>query len=354
MCDGLQHGLPAGTALMVFTHARGEDSLAFKQYTNVLLTSIGWCAGMRSLPQVDKFLRTPDTCFQGLTDFPYQPHYTEVGGLRVAFIDEGPRDGPLVYLLHGEPAWSYLYRKMIPVLVQAGCRVIAPDQVGFGRSDKPTRREDYTYANHVAWMSALIEQQGWQDMTFFGQDWGSLIGLRVVAGMPERFARIALGNAALPTGQETLPPVFRIWRAFAMYSPWFPIGRIVKTGCQKGLTDHEVAAYNAPFPGRAYRVGARVFPTLVPDGPNHPEGQVNARAWDEVFKQWHKPLVTLFSNRDPITKGGYKIWQDCVPGAQGQPHANIRGAGHFLQEDSGVEVAQALVQFIHNNPLPSP
>ncbi len=308
---------------------------------------------MRALPQIDKVLRTPDACFEGLTDFPYLPHYAEIGGLRVAYIDEGPRDGPQVLLLHGEPAWSYLYRKMIPVLVQAGYRVIAPDLVGFGRSDKPTRRQDYTYANHVAWMSALIEQQGWQGMTFFGQDWGSLVGLRVVAGMPQRFERIALGNAGLPTGQEPLPQAFYIWRAFAMYSPWFPIGRIVKAGCSKGLTDHEVAAYNAPFPGRAYRVGARVFPTLVPDGASDPEGQVNARAWDEVFKQWHKPLLTLFSNRDPITKGGYKIWQALVPGAQGQPHANIRGAGHFLQEDSGVEVAQALAQFIHNNPVVS-
>lgn len=305
---------------------------------------------MRSLPHTDPILRTPEACFDGLSDFPYVPHYAEVGGLRVAYIDEGPADGPKVFLLHGEPTWSYLYRKMIPVLVQAGCRVIAPDLVGFGRSDKPTRRQDYTYANHVAWMSALIEQQDWQGMTFFGQDWGSLVGLRVVAGMPERFDRIVLGNAALPTGQEQLPQAFRIWRAFAMCSPWFPIGRIVKAGCSKGLTEREVAAYDAPFPTRAYRVGARVFPTLVPDGPNHPEGLANARAW-EVFKQWHKPLLTVFSNRDPITRGGYKIWQTLVPGAQGQPHANIRGAGHFLQEDSGVEVAQTMAQFIHNTPI---
>ncbi len=307
---------------------------------------------MRSLPRIDQVLRTPPECFEGLRDFPYLPHYAEIGGLRVAYIDEGPADGPKVLLMHGEPTWSYLYRKMIPVLVQAGCRVIAPDLVGFGQSDKPTRRQDYTYANHVAWMSALIEQQDWQGMTFFGQDWGSLVGLRVVAGMPQRFDRIVLGNAALPTGQEILPQAFRIWRAFAMYSPWFPIGRIVKAGCRMGLTDLEVAAYDAPFPTRAYRVGARVFPTLVPDGPNHPEGIANARAWD-VFKQWHKPLLTLFSNRDPITRGGYKIWQTMVPGAQGQPHANIRGAGHFLQEDSGVEVAQAMAKFIHNTPVVS-
>ena len=339
---GRAHGL---------SRERRTDSPRFLQYTDVLFVLDGPL--MTPLPLIEKVLRTPEACFAGLTDFPYSPHYAEIGEMRIAYIDEGPRDGPAVLLLHGEPAWSYLYRKMIPVLVQAGCRVIAPDLVGFGRSDKPTRRQDYTYANHVAWISALIEQQGWQGMTFFGQDWGSLIGLRVVASMPERFQRIALGNAGLPTGQEPLPQAFYIWRAFARYSPWFPIGRIVKAGCQKGLTDHEVAAYNAPFPGRAYRIGARVFPTLVPDGPNDPEGQVNARAWD-VFQQWHKPLLTLFSNRDPITKGGYKVWQERVPGAQGQPHANIRGAGHFLQEDSGVEVAQALVQFIHNNPVTSP
>ena len=308
---------------------------------------------MRQLPQIKNFLRTPEERFQNLPDFPYQAHYTDIGGLRIAYIDEGPKNGPVVLLMHGEPAWSFLYRKMIPVLVNAGMRVLVPDQVGFGRTDKPTKRSDYTYENHVQWMSAWLESVDAKDITLFCQDWGSLIGLRMVAEMPDRFARIALSNGGLPTGNEKIPRAFHIWRAFAMYSPWFPIGRIVKAGCSKGLTDHEVAAYNAPFPGRAYRVGARVFPTLVPDGANDPEGQVNARAWEEVFKQWHKPLLTLFSNRDPITKGGYKIWQALVPGAQGQPHANIRGAGHFLQEDSGVEVAQALAQFIHNNPVVS-
>lgn len=300
---------------------------------------------MRTLPTIDRVLRTPESCFADIADFPYEPRYAELGGLRIAYLDVGPTDGAKVLLMHGEPTWSYLYRKMIPVLVQAGYRVLVPDLVGFGRSDKPARRSDYTYDNHVAWMCALVESQDWRGMTFFGQDWGSLVGLRVVAALPDRFDRIAIGNGGLPSGEETLPKAFRIWRAFAMFSPWFPIGRIVKSGCQKGLSDGEVAAYNAPFPSSAYKVGARVFPTLVPDGYDDPQSAANRQAW-EVFRQWHKPLITLFSNRDPITRGGYRIWQSVVPGAQGQNHTNIRGAGHFLQEDSGEEVAKALVQFV--------
>lgn len=191
---------------------------------------------MRTLPHVENFLRTPDERFQNLPDFDYTPHYTQIGGLRVAHIDEGPRDGPVVLLMHGEPAWSFLYRKMIPVLVAAGMRVLVPDQVGFGRTDKPTKRSDYTYDNHVQWMSAWLESVDAKDITLFCQDWGSLIGLRMVAEMPDRFARIALSNGGLPTGKEKIPRAFHIWRAFAMYSPWFPIGKIVRTGCAQGLS----------------------------------------------------------------------------------------------------------------------
>ena len=300
---------------------------------------------MRSLPHVANFLRTPEERFQQLPDFPYAPHYTELGGLRIAHIDEGPRDGPVVLLMHGEPAWSFLYRKMIPILVAAGIRVLVPDQVGFGRSDKPTQRSDYTYENHVQWMSAWLESVDAKDITLFCQDWGSLIGLRMVAEMPDRFARIALSNGGLPTGKEKIPPAFHIWRAFAMYSPWFPIGKIVKTGCAQGLGDAEVAAYDAPYPNSRYKVGARVFPGFVPTTPQDPERARNEAAW-EVFKRWDKPFLTLFSTRDPITKGGEQMWQELVPGAQGQPHTKIRGAGHFLQEDRGAEVAQHLAAFV--------
>jgi haloalkane dehalogenase len=305
---------------------------------------------MQQLPVIRKILRTPEERFANLSDFPYVPHYTEVGGLRIAYIDEGPRTAPVVLLMHGEPSWSYLYRKMIPVLLQAGYRVVAPDLVGFGRSDKPVRKADYSYLNHVQWMKAWMERVDLQQVTLFCQDWGSLIGLRMVAELPDRFARIVLANGGLPTGTTETPKAFRIWRAFAVYSPWFPIGRIVKTGCALGLTPHEVAAYDAPFLSRKYKVAARLFPTFVPTTPEDPERQNNERAW-EFFKQCQKPFLTLFSNRDPVTRGGHKMWQQLVPGAQGQPHAVTRGAGHFLQEDKGEEVAQAIDAFIKTTPL---
>ena len=300
---------------------------------------------MSNLPELTDFLRTPDDCFNGLPDFAYTPHYTQVGGLRVAHIDEGPRDAPVVLLMHGEPTWSFLYRKMIPVLLAAGFRVVAPDLVGFGRSDKPARPSDYSYANHVRWMNAWLAANDLRRITLFCQDWGSLIGLRMVVDAPQRFDRIVLANGGLPTGTSAIPFAFKVWRAFARFSPWFPIGRIVKAGCAQGLTPQELAAYNAPFPTRRHRIAARLFPGFVPTRPDDPERENNERAW-EFFKRWDKPFLTLFSNRDPVTRGGHRIWHQLVPGAQGQPHAVTRGAGHFLQEDKGAEVAQAIVAFI--------
>jgi haloalkane dehalogenase len=305
---------------------------------------------MQKLPIITDILRTPEECFAHLPDFPWTPRYLQIAELRVACIDEGPRDAPVVLLMHGEPAWSFLYRKMIPVLLAAGLRVVAPDLVGFGRSDKPARRRDYSYLNHVTWMRAWLETLDLRHITLFCQDWGSLIGLRLAAEMPERFDRIVLANGGLPTGMEPVPKAFRIWRSFARFSPWFPIGRIVKAGCVQGLTPREVAAYDAPFPSRKYRIAARLFPGFVPTSPNDPERANNERAW-AVFKRWDKPFLTLFSNRDPITRGGYKVWQKQVPGAQGQPHAIIRNAGHFLQEDRGPEVAAAIVVFMESTPL---
>ncbi len=305
---------------------------------------------MPKLPIITDILRTPDARFDQLPDFPWVPRYTQIAELRVACIDEGPRDAPVVLLMHGEPAWSFLYRKMIPVLLAAGLRVVAPDLVGFGRSDKPARRRDYSYLNHVTWMRAWLEELDLRHVTLFCQDWGSLIGLRLAAEMPERFDRIVLANGGLPTGREPVPRAFRLWRAFARFSPWFPIGRIVKAGCVHGLTAREVAAYDAPFPSGRYRIAARLFPGFVPTSPSDPERANNERAW-EVFQRWDKPFLTLFSNRDPITRGGYKVWQKRVPGAQGQPHAITRNAGHFLQEDRGPEVAAAIVVFMESTPL---
>ena len=305
--------------------------------------------GTRALPRVKNVLRTPENRFERLPDFPFEPRWTEIGGLRIAHIDEGPASADPVLLMHGEPAWSFLYRKMIPVLVAAGHRVIAPDLVGFGRSDKPADAGDYSYANHVAWMSAWLETNDFRHLTLFGQDWGSLIGLRLAAAMPHRFDRIALGNGGLPTGATPLPRAFKAWRAFARWSPVFPIGRIVNAGCVGKLSEAEIAAYDAPFPESRYKIAARLFPGFVPASPDDPERAANEQAW-EVFKRWEKPFLTCFSSGDPITRGGERIWQKLVPGTQGQPHTTIRRAGHFLQEDKGPELAEVISDFIRRTP----
>jgi haloalkane dehalogenase len=308
---------------------------------------------MTSPPRIDpaRILRTPEERFAQIADFPYIPKYVEIGGLRIATIDEGPRHAAPVLLMHGEPTWSYLYRKMIPGLLAAGHRVIAPDLVGFGRSDKPTAKSDYSYANHVAWMVAWMQAVDIQHATLFCQDWGSLIGLRMATHSPERFDRIVLANGGLPTGtQGVTPRAFKLWRAFARFSPWFPIGKIVNSGCAVKLIESEIAAYNAPFPSSRYEVAARLFPTFVPTDPGDPERVANEQAW-EVLKQWHKPFLTLFSSRDPVTRGGDKIFQKLVPGAANQPHATTRGAGHFLQEDKGPELSKAISDFIAATPV---
>ncbi|MEZ4394097.1 MAG: haloalkane dehalogenase [Polyangiales bacterium] len=292
-----------------------------------------------------EILRTPEARFASLPDFPYAPKYSEVEGLRVARVDEGEADAPAVLLLHGEPSWSYLYRKMIPALRAAGLRVIAPDLVGFGRSDKPSDPRAYTYAKHVAWMSAWLKDLDLRDVTLFCQDWGGLIGLRLVAEHPERFARVCAGNTFLPTGDEDFPAAFRAWRAFARWTPVFPIGRIVASGCVRGMSPEVRAAYDAPFPTEAHKAGARVFPSLVPTRPDDPESPANRRAW-ESLAAFEKPFLTLFGRNDPITRGADRVLQSRVAGAKGQAHDTLRGAGHFLQEDVGPELAARLVAWI--------
>ena len=292
-----------------------------------------------------KSLRTPDDRFIDLPGYDFAPHYVDIDGLRMHYVDEGPAEADPVLLLHGEPSWSYLYRKMIPVLAAAGHRVIAPDLIGFGKSDKPTAVGDYSYAGHVDWIRQFIETLDVNDITLFCQDWGSLIGLRVAAENERRFARIALGNGFLPTGDEEFPRAFKIWRAFARWSPWFPIGRIIQSGTIIELSTEEMAAYDAPFPSAKYKAGARAFPRLVPTTPDNPASDANRRAWDE-FERWDKPFLTTFSNRDPITRGGDRPFQSKVPGARDLEHVKIRNAGHFLQEDKGKELAEVLVAFI--------
>ena len=290
-------------------------------------------------------LRTPDARFADLPGYNFEPHYVEIDGLRMHYVDEGPVTGDVILLLHGEPSWSYLYRKMIPPLATAGLRVVAPDLVGFGKSDKPQRTDDYSYAGHVTWMRQFIEALDLTAITLFCQDWGSLIGLRVAAESQHRFSRIALGNGGMPTGDEEFPRIFKIWRAFARWSPWFPIGRILQQGSVTELSNAEVAAYDAPYPSAKYQAGARAFPRLVPTEPDNVASDDNRRAW-ALFEKWEKPFLTTFSNRDPITRGGEVPWQQRVPGAKGQPHVKIKNAGHFLQEDKPDRLVEALVAFV--------
>ena len=294
-------------------------------------------------------LRTPDFRFENLPGYDFAANYVEVDGLRMHYIDEGPHDGDVVLLLHGEPSWSYLYRHMIPLLTDAGLRVIAPDLIGFGQSDKPAKKSDYSYAGHVAWMTQFVATLDLTEITLFCQDWGSLIGLRVAAENQHRFARVALANGGLPTGDQEMPRIFKVWQIFARFSPWFPIGKLIQKGTISELSEDVVAAYDAPFPTSKYQVAARAFPALVPTTPDDPASNANRAAW-QVFSQWEKPFLTMFSNRDPITRGGEKLWQSKVPGAQNREHVTITNAGHFLQEDRGPELAAVLIGFVQSDP----
>lgn len=288
-------------------------------------------------------LRTPDERFAELPGFDYAPHYAEVDGLRIHYVDEGPRDGPPILLLHGEPSWAYLYRTMIPLFADAGCRVLAPDLVGFGRSDKPASIGDYSYQKHVDWIQGWLNAVGVDSLTLFCQDWGSLIGLRLVADAPERFARVVVGNGFLPTGDEKVPPVFKAWRAFAVHSPIFPVGGILQIGTKSSLSRAVRDAYCAPFPDKSYLAGARAFPALVPITPDDPASQPNRDAW-QVLERFDKPFHTAFSDGDPITRGGDSRLQRRIPGAAEVEHTTIRGAGHFLQEDKGPELARFILR----------
>jgi haloalkane dehalogenase len=302
-------------------------------------------------------LRTPDERFVDLPDFPFAPHYVEVddgegGALRVHYLDEGPRDAPAVLLMHGEPSWCFLYRKMIPVIVDAGLRAIAPDLVGFGRSDKPAEQADYTYARHVEWMrAALFDRLDLRGLTLVGQDWGGLIGLRLVAENPDRFARVVAANTGLPTGDQRMSEAFLAWQRYSQETPVFHVGGIVRGGCVAPLAPEVVEAYDAPFPDDSHKAGARRFPMLVPTSPDDPAAEANRAAW-KVLTEWDKPLLTAFSDGDPVTAGFDRVLQAQVPGAKGRSHPVIQGAGHFLQEDKGAELAGVVVDFVRDTPAP--
>jgi haloalkane dehalogenase len=297
-----------------------------------------------------KILRTPDERFADLPGYPFEPRYVEIPAgegetLRIHYIDEGPAGAAPVLLMHGEPSWSYLYRKMIPIIAEAGYRAIAPDFVGFGRSDKPAYRSDYTYNRHVAWMHAWLEKVNLGEITLVCQDWGGLIGLRLVAEKPGLFARVVAANTGLPTGDVQMGEAFMKWRKFSQEITDFNVGIIIQGGCQKLMPEEVIAAYDAPFPNESYKEGARIFPSLVPITPDDPAAPANREAW-EVLAYFEKPFLTAFSDGDPITRGGDEIFRKIVPGARGQPHTTIEGGGHFLQEDCGEDFARVVVDFI--------
>jgi len=314
-------------------------------------------------------LRTPEARFENLPDYYYSPNYLEIDGLRIHYIDEGPKEAPPILLMHGEPSWSYLYRKMIPPLVESGYRTIAPDLMGFGKSDKPSHTRNYSYQRHVDIMVDFVRQLNLRDITLFCQDWGGLIGLRIVGEDSDRFARIIAANTGLPSAKGVKArigyPLFKLrirrlgkitqaefqkntnlmtWVAYSQSVPDLQIGDIVESATVTNLSSEVVRAYDAPFPDASYKAGARIFPYLVPS-----QLSENQKVWDNVLTKWKKPFLTTFSDKDPITRGGERYFQKMIPGAQNRKHVTIQNAGHFLQEDKSEELSQVIIDFCQSS-----
>jgi haloalkane dehalogenase len=293
-----------------------------------------------------RVLRTAEERFAGLPDFGYEPRYADADGLRLAYVEAGPPGGEPVLLLHGEPSWSFLYRKVIPVLAAAGLRVIAADLIGFGRSDKPAQIADHSYARHVEWIRVFaFETLGLRNVTLVGQDWGGLIGLRLVAEHPDRFARVVAANTGLPTGDQPMPEVWLRFRELVRTAPALSVSRLVQSGCQAALPPAVLAAYDAPFPDPSYAAAVRAMPGLVPATPDDPASAANRAAWRQLAA-WDKPFLVAFSDRDPITGPMAPVLKRTVPGAADRHHPLLEGAGHFLQEDAGEELGAIIADFI--------
>ena len=317
----------------------------------------------------EEILRTPDSQFENLPDYPFSPNYMEIDGLRIHYVDEGPKDAQPLLLMHGEPSWSYLYRKMIPPLVESGYRTIAPDLMGFGKSDKPLSPKSHSYQRHVDIMLEFVRQLSLQNITMFCQDWGGLIGLRVVGEDPERFARIIVANTGLPSAKGLNAkigyllfkfrirrlrrnaeeefrrnPNFMTWVAYSQAVPEIPVGDICQSATVTKLSSEVVRAYEAPFPDASYKAGSKIMPYLVPS-----QLSENRKVWDNVLTKWEKPFLTAFSDKDPVTRGGERYFQKMIPGAQNREHVTIKNAGHFLQEDKGEEIAQVILDFCESS-----
>lgn len=297
-----------------------------------------------------RVLRTPDHCFEGVPGFDHPPRYADVGEpdepLRMAWVEAGPADGPVVVLLHGEPTWSFLYRRVIPPLAEAGLRVVAPDLVGFGRSDKPAEIADHSYARHVTWTGRLLfERLDLHEVTLVCQDWGGLIGLRLVAERPDRFARVVASNTGLPTGEQQMPELWLRFREVMTHAQRLQISTLVAAGCLEPLPGDVLAGYDAPFPSQAYLAGPRAMPSLVPTTPDDPGAVANRAAWASLSR-FDRPLLCAFTDGDPITAGADRPLRETVPGAQGRSHVTLIGGGHFVQEDRGEELARVVVDFV--------
>lgn len=295
-------------------------------------------------------LRTPDAQFENLPDYPFEANYMMVsddrlGEMRLHYVDEGPKDGQTIIMMHGEPSWSFLYRHMITNVAAAGYRVLAPDLIGFGKSDKPGETSDYTYTSHVKWMSQWLEVMNVKGATLFCQDWGGLIGLRLVAAYPDHFAGVIAANTFLPTGDREPGEAFKNWREFSQTVPVFPVGGVIRGATVNDLGPGVEDAYNAPYPDESFKAGARIFPALVPVSPDMDGASDNVEAW-KVLSQFNKPFLTCFSDQDPVTKGGEKGFQKLVRGCEGQPHTIVKGGGHFLQEDVHAELSEIIVGFM--------
>jgi len=293
--------------------------------------------------------RTPDDQFLNVPDYPFEANYLQVTpDLRMHYVDEGPKDGEVVLLLHGEPSWSFLYRFMIPVFADAGFRVIAPDLIGFGKSDKPTEQSEYSYASHTTWLHTFIQQLDLSGINLFCQDWGGLLGLRIAGLDNDRFARIVASNTGLPIGKGTPSKAFLDWQEYSRTVEVLAIDKIMQNSTVRTLSDAEINAYSTPFPDKTYMAGAKIFPSLVPISADDPAVPVNVKAF-KTLSQSTKPFLCLFSDKDPITKGGDLIFQKYIKGAEGMPHQVITEAGHFLQEDKGEEIANIMIRFIKEN-----
>jgi len=292
---------------------------------------------------MEKILRTPESRFQDLKDYPFQSHFLTINNLQMHYVDEGPANAKPVLLLHGVPAWSYLYRNMITKIAESGNRAVAPDLIGFGKSDKPVKVKFHTYRSHVEWITDFINTLKLKEITLFCHDWGSLIGLRIAARHPDMFTGIIVSNGMLPNGEQKIHFIFKLWKYFTRYSPFLPIDQIIELGTLRKLHKEERRAYRAPFPSMKYKTAIRALPGLVPVSPDDPESAANRTAWKSL-DEWRKPLLTVFSSNDPITFSGDEYLQKRIPGAIGHDQVRLN-ARHFIQEDRSSELTDIIIKF---------